>query len=418
MTPDVRPSNVALQRAQQLLELKRYRDAAEEAGRALEADPQCAEALCVIASSYIGIGEIEEAFSAACDAISLDPNNAGALYTIGWIQAKREEYLEAEETLHCALALNPWNAQIIALLAIVSLNLRKLDDAEYFARSALAEDPTLSNARIALIHSLQEKQNIAAAEVVLRDWLKLAPEDVDGHLQLGALCLKNHRHPEAVGAFGEALRINPLSRDATKGLITAIKNRHLTYRLLTRLGTKLSGQSALASFIVPAVMSLFLMMGLRELVPFDANAAVFASIFGFCCALYTGVAMWPACTNLLLLTRPERRYLVHRYELLHSAAIAATFLAGVIAFVAGVLLLQTATICFGTALVCFAVPIRYLPIKSTISAAVLGIELVVVPYYLVCMLYTKGLPPAEIGIFLLMLSAFVLFINRLISRYI
>lgn len=88
--------------------------------RALEADPQHAEAYNARATAFVQLGDLERAEADMMHAIDLSPEAAHLLNNQGYVQILREDYEGAARSLRQAFELEPRNPRVVANWKLLS----------------------------------------------------------------------------------------------------------------------------------------------------------------------------------------------------------------------------------------------------------------------------------------------------------
>ena len=91
--------NAILQRADILMDQKRFKDAERFIGEALGLEPQNAEALAMLARCYINDKKFEEAREALNKALAVEPNNAYYHYIQGVAYFRQSLHADAAGSL-------------------------------------------------------------------------------------------------------------------------------------------------------------------------------------------------------------------------------------------------------------------------------------------------------------------------------
>ena len=167
---------VSLERAQALIDLGRFQEAASHIRPVLSADPANADAACLLAQAELIAGNDLPAFDAAALAVKLAPERAWAhrLMAMGYERFDNNEY-EIRHSLE-AVRLEP-------------------------------HDP---NGYICLARALaREKADLAAAREAAEEALRLAPVEPEAHLTLATVCEQQGDRDGAEAALRRALAVDP-----------------------------------------------------------------------------------------------------------------------------------------------------------------------------------------------------------------
>jgi cytochrome c-type biogenesis protein CcmH/NrfG len=150
------------------------------------------------ADGYARLGTIyllgkdyDNAKTAFEDALKIDPDNSGALHNLGIIYLNRNDLVNAELVFRKVYALNSENPGVIFMLAQVLERTEK---------------------------------TIPEAITLYSKALSLAPNNVQGYVNLGNLCLKTGDRQRALLAYEKALELSPGSREL-RAQVDALKNQ-------------------------------------------------------------------------------------------------------------------------------------------------------------------------------------------------
>ena len=161
--------------------------------------------------SSLNSGRYDEAIGAFSEAVELNPNYAEAYRNRGLAWAKKGEHDRAIADFTRALELNPKDAQAYhnrgTVWAEKGALVRGLTD----AKKALGLEPT--------------NRTFSGLVIALQGKIEAKGED---RFQQGVSFLKARRYDEAIGAFSEAVELNPKYAEAyrNRGLAWAKKGEH------------------------------------------------------------------------------------------------------------------------------------------------------------------------------------------------
>jgi tetratricopeptide (TPR) repeat protein len=122
--------------------------------KALEADPQAAQAHVNLISLYGRMGRSEEADAHYRKALALDSHVAGAHYNYGVLLASAGRREEAMDLFRKAVAVDPFHARAHHNLAALLAGQKRLQEAASHFRQALASEPQHRGARFGLAQVL------------------------------------------------------------------------------------------------------------------------------------------------------------------------------------------------------------------------------------------------------------------------
>jgi len=222
--------DLLLERAQQLIQLQRYKEAEKELRLLLSQHPNQTEALALFSICLAEQGQLEEALKTIQSAISNEPDNDYLLYLHSLFLFKSDKIKESERAILNAIAFHPRNADYFGLLAAINISQKEFEKALANANEGLAIDPDnlqCLNMRSNALFKLDKKDE---AYATIQEALRHDPENELTHANLGWGLLEKGEHKKALEHFKEALKINPNSSYAKAGLIEGLKARYLFYR--------------------------------------------------------------------------------------------------------------------------------------------------------------------------------------------
>jgi Flp pilus assembly protein TadD/TolB-like protein len=147
--------------------------------KALDADPQFAEAYGALAAVLGSQGQFELAEAAARQAIKLRPDDAGPHQMLGFALMFQGKLVPAEEELRKALRLDPDAAETLSRLGECAAQQGELDQAITFWNEAKRLDPTDPSVRAHLGDAYAKKRSREQALRELKEAERLDPQDVN-----------------------------------------------------------------------------------------------------------------------------------------------------------------------------------------------------------------------------------------------
>lgn len=167
-------------------------------------------------------GALDQARAIFNDVLAQEPSNAAAHYSLSAIEAGEGHHLQALQHIRQVIAARPKFAPAYLALSIILFHLKKLDEAQVAAETALSIDPHLADAKqhlqsIEVFKGLQNQNTVGAAEEHTGTQLQRLYDE-------GALHQSAARHAEAISAFQKALQIDPDSFVAWYSLGLAYSN--------------------------------------------------------------------------------------------------------------------------------------------------------------------------------------------------
>ncbi len=235
---------------------------------AIQLDPTFAPAYVGLASASSELGTVfvgappgqsrPKVISAARKALELDPDLAEAHVLLANVQQEQWHWAEAETEYRRALALNPNDADAHAGLALWLLCQGRTDEAVAWAERGRELDPlAVSGSSIAWILFQSHRYNEAIHE--LRSALAVQPDDASALMYLGFALSANNQPADAIPVLEKAISVSSGSPAATGVLIRAYSHagrRKDALRLLAELKKRKSAGYVPAGAFVNAYLGL------------------------------------------------------------------------------------------------------------------------------------------------------------------
>ncbi len=236
-------------RVQLLLSQHRYDMAERDLRSMLAQEPSDSTAhallsLCILHDR----SRMAEATETAQQAVGLAPDESLGHYALAVSYLHRNRNEEAEAAIQESLRLDPHDADAFAVLSRSYLARDRYQNSLDAAQQGLAIDPDhidCGNMRSISLERLGRGDEAirSASETLRRD-----PDDPMSHAAHGFTLLNAGRYQEAQIAFREALRLDPHNEMARVGMINALNNRSLIFRLVHRFYVGLSRLNSKAAF--------------------------------------------------------------------------------------------------------------------------------------------------------------------------
>lgn len=242
--------NPQLERAQQLVNQQRYKDAETELRSVLASDPNNTLALALFAICLSELDKQQEALQVIQNAISREPDNDYLLYLQSLFYFKADNMKEAEKFIRNAIAYDPHNADYFGLLAAIKINQKDWNEALEYANKGLESDPDnlqCLNTRSTALYKLDKKDE---AYSTIQEALNKNPENELTHTNLGWSLLEKGDHKKALEHFREALKINPNYSYAKAGLVEGLKARYWFYRIFLKYAFWISNFKGRAQWVI------------------------------------------------------------------------------------------------------------------------------------------------------------------------
>ncbi len=246
-----------VERAKILLDQGRANDAIRELRRVLEMDPNDAEALSLYARCQFHLGQFHDGMRTVSAAIGQEPDNAYYHYLLGYAYYRVGGLSSATESLQKSVSLNPWFAEPFGLMAMISLQERKFEDALAKADAGLAVDPESVSCLNARATALNKLRRVDDAEQTMKGALSMHPDNAYTHASVGWNYLEKGKHKDATGHFREALRLSPDLQHAQRGLKEALKSKIPPYRWLLQYSFWVQNKGKRAMLLIPILLYVF-----------------------------------------------------------------------------------------------------------------------------------------------------------------
>lgn len=204
-----------LQQARVLIDLGRLAQALVLLSQVISAEPQNAEAWCLMAQARLGIDDDEGALQAAGVAVSLDPTEEWPhrLASVALSRLGREE--DALSAAREAVRSGPHSWAAFATLASAALTSGRIGEARGASREALTLGPHESFVHVVAGNVAMRAGEQRQAQAAYRRALEIDPQNATAHNALGALHLRESsfgrggKLAAAAGGFATALRSDP-----------------------------------------------------------------------------------------------------------------------------------------------------------------------------------------------------------------
>lgn len=233
-----------LERAQQLVQLQRYKEAEKDLRLLLSQQPENPDALALLAICQAEQGQLPEAMKTIQNAIGKSPDADYLLYLHSLFLFRSDKLKDAERVIKNAISFNPRSADYFGLLAAIKISQKEFAQGLDYANQGLAVDPDnlqCLNTRSNALFKLDRKEE---AYSTIQEALNQDPENELTHTNLGWGLLERGDHKKALSHFREALKINPNYEYAKAGLIEGLKSRYLFYRLFLKYAFFISNLKA------------------------------------------------------------------------------------------------------------------------------------------------------------------------------
>jgi len=363
-----------VQRARFLLEQGRSEHAEQELRRAVAANPDDALPRTLLAVALAEQKRHDEALKEVRAAIGLAPDWAYPHYVAGIALEGQGKHQQAERAAREAIRLDAANDDSYALLAQTLINQARWREALEVAEQGLAldaENVTCANFRAMALTKLRRRDDAAAA---LETALGREPENAMTHANRGWAQLEGGDHRAAMASFREALRLDPHSEWAKRGVIKALNARRPLYRVLLGYFFWMSRMTPRARYTV--IFGLAIGRAILQSIA-DQNPAAAPFLYPVIAAYLLFVLFtWTAdpLFNLLLRFDPVGRYVLSPKQIRAASGVGACVWVGIAALVAWLITRSETMVVAGVFSLLMLIPVSAtLRASSKTAGWVLGI---------------------------------------------
>ena len=191
-----------------LKDLGKLHEAELSLRKAIELNPNLAEAHSNLGSILKDLGKLHEAELSTRTAIKVNPNYAMAHSNLGGILKDLGKLHEAELSLRKAIELNPNLAEAHSNLGGILKDLGKLHEAELSLRKAIELNPNLAEAHSNLGSILKDLGKLHEAELSLRKAIELNPDLAEAYFNLGNILSQIGKLKDAELYTRKAIKLN------------------------------------------------------------------------------------------------------------------------------------------------------------------------------------------------------------------
>lgn len=307
-----------LQRAAQLVELKRWNEAEQQLHLILFSEPNHAEALCLLSICQSELNKNKEALITIEQCIGQKPDNDYYLYLHGLFSCRNNNWREALQYANSAIAFNPNRADYFGLISTIYSQQRDWKKALESADHGLTIDPEnlvcLNNRSTALLKLGDKSESFNT----IQEALAQDPENDHTHTNYGWGQLERGNHKAALESFREALKINPGNDLAKAGLVEGLKARYLFYRIWLKYAFWMSNLKAKGQWFF--VIGIYLgVRVLRYVADNNSGLAVFLKPIIYAYMVFA-ISSWliDPISNLFLRLNVYGRFALTRNEVFSS----------------------------------------------------------------------------------------------------
>jgi tetratricopeptide (TPR) repeat protein len=232
-----------IQRAELLMERRRYDAALKELTEALKIEPESFSAKQEICWCLIKQNKFDEAETWANQLISANPEGYIGYYYKATCAGCLGKISPAHTYINQAISCAPYWSDLYAYKAELYLVEEDWGRAEKYARQGLERNPDNIQCLQKLNAALTKQRSKKKLDESIRLVLEKNPDDADTHLSVGWSLLETSRAREALTHFETALQQNPEEEMAREGLLEAVKAKNFLYRWLLRLDFYVAAES-------------------------------------------------------------------------------------------------------------------------------------------------------------------------------
>jgi tetratricopeptide (TPR) repeat protein len=305
------------------MEQRRYKEASAELAHVLSAAPQSAVATSMLAYCELRLGDPKRAKETAQRGVGLDPSSSYGYRILAHVCFALNDPIAAEKACREALRISPEQAETLGLLALSLGTQSKWAEAISTADRGLKSNPNELNCLNSRIQALGVLGRTLEVDVAVQAVMREHSEDALAHEYAAWAFLRTKRVDKAIEHFREALRLNPNSEAARRGMIEALRSRFPVYRAL------IGAQAML--FRIPRGARSALLLGIYVVVRILAATAkdmptglMIASMS--LAALYFAFVLFSwiggSLINITLLMHPLGRIALRRSEKLEAICLA------------------------------------------------------------------------------------------------
>jgi Flp pilus assembly protein TadD len=227
----------AAERAEALLDLGRPDDAERLIRTALQAEPNDPTLLVLLSRALLDRTAYRAARDTAVRAVEAAPADVMALSCLAAAAAGQRKYKDALRAVDRAVDLAPGLGDLHRQRAEILLGNGDSAGAVQAARHARQLAPQSAEVAATLAAALAASTELDEAHAEATRALQLDPESARAHGTAGYVRLRQGGGTQSVVLFREALRLDPTSKNAQRGLTIALKSRNRIYRWLLLLAT-------------------------------------------------------------------------------------------------------------------------------------------------------------------------------------
>jgi len=210
--------------------LGRLDDAAAACRRVVPLKPNWAYSYTNLAEAQIALGQIEAAEQTLLDSFDLAEPVSHTYCLLGYFNEIRADLRGAIDDYEACLDLDPRSAGALARLAMLRLQSNELDIAEAHALAAIAIDPAVADANLALARLHMMRDETEPARSYYQDELRGNPDNLLAHFDLAVLYRQEGRVAEEELHLVRVLEIDPTHSRAALFLARLYVDNNKSYQ--------------------------------------------------------------------------------------------------------------------------------------------------------------------------------------------
>ncbi len=211
-TPD--PHNENLQRATALHQQGQLPEAGALYRDILKSDPNCFDALHMLAVLTFQSGNVEDANALFLKAKGLNPGDASIHFNYGVMLQKLNKSQEALLQFKTTISINPGHPEAHQNSAIILRGMKRLEEAIESHRSAISLRPNYANAHFTCGETLQTMNRFEEAVSSYDEAIALKPEYAEAYHNRGIALRELGRFQDSLLSSVQAIKIKPDHLDA------------------------------------------------------------------------------------------------------------------------------------------------------------------------------------------------------------
>lgn len=224
-----------IQRAEILMELRRYDAALKELMEALKHDPENVSVYENLCWCFYKQKQYTVAEEWAGKVVAASPDSYSGYYYLSICAGSQGQLDKAHKHINQALGCNPYWSGLYGYKAELFIAEEEWEKAEEEARRGLAINPDDRVCQKNLTAALTKLRAKGKLEESLKIALQRSPDDANTHLSAGWSLLETGKIKAARQHFETALAKNPEEPLAKEGLLEVIKGKNPLYRLFLKI---------------------------------------------------------------------------------------------------------------------------------------------------------------------------------------